>query len=134
MSRRSIRFRMSIWYACVLTVLLILFGGFIYFALERFLERNLSDTLAKDAKTIGESWIRDVNQSPAGYVAAEIEEHFAPSITGRFVRVTRQTDGNILYSSPAPVRGYFEPKQIIPIRLETSKSLLEDTHRAGKAL
>jgi len=102
---------MGVWYAGLLTVLLILFGGFIYFALEKFLESNLSDTLAKDAETIGESWIRDVNQSPAGYVAAEIEEHFAPSITGRFVRVTREADGIVLYSSSAPESGAFDPKQ-----------------------
>src|SRR3989475_4105746 len=134
MNTRSIRFRMGVWYACLLTVLLILFGGFIYFALERFLERNLSDTLAKDAKTIGESWIRDVNQSPAGYVAAEIEEHFAPSITGRFVRVTRQTDGNVIYSSAAPESGAFDPKQIRPKRLEGSESLREEHLPDGKEL
>ena len=134
MNTRSIRFRMSIWYAGLLTVLLVLFGGFIYFALEKFLERNLSDTLAKDAATIGESWIRDVNQSPAGYVAAEIEEHFAPSITGRFVRVTREADGNILYSSAAPESGAFDPKQIRPKRFETSQSLREEHLPGGKEL
>src|SRR5207244_13436939 len=96
MNTRSIRFRMGVWYAGLLAVLLILFGGFIYFALERFLESNLSDTLAKDAQTIGESWIRDINQSPPGYVASEIEEHFAPSITGRFVRITRQADQSVI--------------------------------------
>ena len=95
MNARSIRFRLTIWYAGLLTLLLAMFGGVIYFTLERFLERNLSDTLAKDAQTIGESWLRDVNQSPPGYVAAEIEEHFAPSITGRFVRLTRQADGSV---------------------------------------
>src|SRR5215831_16046284 len=102
MKTRSIRFRLTVWYAGLLAVLLILFGGVIYFTLERFLERNLIDTLAKDAQTIGESWIRDVNQSPPGFVAAEIEEHFAPSVTSRFVRVTRQADGNVLYLSEAP--------------------------------
>src|SRR5438034_2383336 len=134
MNTRSIRFRMGVWYAGLLTVLLILFGGFIYFALEKFLESNLSDTLAKDAETIGESWIRDVNQSPAGYVAAEIEEHFAPSITGRFVRVTREADGNILYSSAAPESGAFDPKQIRPKRFETSQSLREEHLPGGKEL
>ena len=49
MNARSIRFRLTIWYAGLLTLLLAMFGGVIYFTLERFLERNLSDTLAKDA-------------------------------------------------------------------------------------
>src|SRR5437899_12551105 len=114
MNTRSIRFRMSIWYAGLLTVLLVLFGGFIYFALEKFLESNLSDTLAKDAQTIGESWIRDVNQSPAGYVAEEIEEHFAPRITGRFVLVTLVAEVNILYWSAAPAGSACDHKQLPP--------------------
>src|SRR5205809_1627770 len=134
MNTRSIRFRMGVWYAGLLTVLLILFGGFIYFAIEKFLENDLSDTLAKDAETIGESWIRDVNQSPAGYVAAEIEEHFAPSITGRFVRVTREADGIVLYSSAAPESGAFDPKQIRLKRFETSQSLREEHLPGGKEL
>lgn len=107
----------------LLTILLALFGGVIFFTLERFLERNLSDTLAKDAQTIGESWLRDINQSGAGYVASEIEEHFAPSITGRFVRLTRTADGSVVYSSSAPENGAFDPKQISLKRVGTSPSL-----------
>src|SRR5207245_9104132 len=73
-------------------------------------------------------------QSPAGSVAAEIEEHFAPSITGRFVRVTREADGNILYSSAAPESGAFDPQQIRLKRFETSQSLREEHLPGGKEL
>jgi len=80
-----------------------LFGGVIYITLDyitldRFLERNPSDTLTKDAQTIGENWLRDASHSAPGYVAYEIEEHFAPSITGRFVRITR-SDASVLSCS-----------------------------------
>src|SRR5436309_3777385 len=126
MNTGSIRFRLTVWYAGLFTALLALFGVFIYFTLQRFLERSLIETLAKDARTIGQSWLFDVNQSGPGYVAAEIEEHIAPSITGRFVRVTREADGNILYSSSAPVSGAFDPKQIRLKRFETSQSLREE--------
>jgi two-component system, OmpR family, sensor kinase len=125
MKTKSIRFRLTAWYAGLLAVLLILFGGSIYFTLERFLERNLSDTLAKEAQTIGESWLRDVNQTGPGYVAGEIEEHFAPSITGRFVRITR-SDGSDLYHSGAPESGAFDPKQIGSKRFDVSQSLREE--------
>src|SRR5215831_12719961 len=125
MKTQSIRFRLTVWYAGLLAVLLILFGGSIYFTLERFLERNLSDTLAKEAQTIGESWLRDVNQTGPGYVAGEIEEHFAPSITGRFVRITR-SDGSNVYHSGAPESGAFDPKQIGPKRFDVSQSLREE--------
>ena len=126
MNMKSIRFRLSAWYAGLLAILPTLFGVFIYFTLERFLDRNLSDTLAKDARTIGENWLRDVNQSGPGYVAAEIEEHFAPSITGRFVRITRQSDGSVLYHSAAPENGAFDPSQVGPKRFEASQLLREE--------
>ena len=134
MNARSIRFRLTAWYAGLLAVLLILFGGFIYIALDRFLESNLSDALAKDAQTIGESWIRDIDQSPEGYAASEIEEHFAPSITGRFVRVTRQVDKSIVYWSNAPESGAFDPKRISPKRLDASDRLREEHLPDGKEL
>ena len=38
MNTRSIRFRLSAWYAGLLALLLVLFGVFIYFTLDRFLE------------------------------------------------------------------------------------------------
>jgi two-component system OmpR family sensor kinase len=126
MMTRSIRFRLTVWYAGLLAILLVLFGGFIYLTLEKFLERNLSDTLAKEAQTIGESWLRDVNQTGPGYVASEIEEHFAPSITGRFVRITRGADGSDVYHSSAPESGAFDPKQIGPKRFNASQSLREE--------
>src|SRR5262245_19836734 len=126
MNTRSIRFRLTVWYAGLLTVLSVLFGGFIYFTLEKILERNLSDTLAKEAGTIGESWIRDANQTGPGYVAAEIEEHFAPSITGRFIRITRGSDGSDVYHSGDPESGAFDPKQVGPRRFDPSQALREE--------
>src|SRR5437870_12706588 len=92
MNPRSIRFRLTAWYAGVLAALLLLFGVFIYFTLEQFLERNLREALDKETETIGEALIRNVNQTGETYVINEIEEHFAPRITGRFLRVTR-SDG-----------------------------------------
>jgi len=134
MNRRSIRVRLTVWYAGLLALLLATFGGVIYFTLEKFLERNLSDALAKDAQTIGESWLRDVNQTGAGYVASEIEEHFAPSITGRFVRVTKQADGSVLYQSSAPESGAFDPKQIGLKRIDASQSVREEHLPGDKEL
>src|SRR5438128_8023583 len=126
MNTRSIRFRLTVWYAGLLTALLTLFGVFIYFTLEQFLERSLSETLAQDARTIGQNWLFDVSQSGPGYVAAEIEEHFAPSITGRFVRITRGPDGSVLYHSAAPEGGSFDPSLIGPRRFDRPQSSREE--------
>src|SRR5262245_54014887 len=134
MNTRSVRFRLTVWYAGLLTTLLALFGVVVYIALERFLERSLTDTLAKDAQTIGQSWLFDMGQSGPGYVASEIEEHFAPSITGRFVRLTRMADGAVLYHSSKPESGAFDPSLIGASRFETSQSSREEHLPDGKEL
>jgi heavy metal sensor kinase len=111
MKTRAIRFRLTAWYAGLLSALLVLFGIFIYFTLDRFLEAGLRDTLAKEAQTIGETLLHDVVQNGDDYVVAEIEEHFAPRIMGRFVRVTRP-DGTVLYQSGVPHSGEFDPTAV----------------------
>ena len=80
MNTRSIRFRLTVWYAGLLGGLLVLFGVFIYFTLGQFLERGLQETLSKEAQTIGEALLRNVNQTGDAYVVNEIEEHFAPHL------------------------------------------------------
>ena len=46
MNPRSIRFRLTVWYAGLLSALLLLFGVFIYFTLAHFLAVNLRETLS----------------------------------------------------------------------------------------
>lgn len=111
MNTRSIRFRMTAWYAGLLSALLLLFAVFIYFTLQQFLERSLRETIAKETQTIGETFVRDVDQTGEAYVVEEINEHFAPRITGRFIRVTRP-DGTILYESSPPESGAFDPVKV----------------------
>jgi hypothetical protein len=84
MNPRSIRFRLGVWYAGLLGLLLILFGGFVYFTLEQFLERSLQETLSKEAQTIGEALLSKIDQTGDKYVIDEIEEHFAPRTTSTF--------------------------------------------------
>jgi len=111
MNTRSIRFRMTAWYAGLLTGLLILFGVFIYFTLAHFLESGLRDTLSRESQTIGEALLRNVNETGEAYVRQEMEEHFAPRITSRFLRVTRG-DGSLFYQSEPPAHGAVDPSKI----------------------
>src|SRR5207247_588912 len=133
MSTRSIRFRLSAWYAGLLAGLLVLFGLFIYFTLDHFLESNLRETLAKENQTIGESLIHNVDQPDGGYVAYEIEEHYAPKITGHFLRITR-ANGTILYRSEPPEAGTFNPSEVSPARLDALQPFREEHLSKGTEL
>lgn len=108
MNTRSIRFRLTVWYAGLLVALLALFGVSVYFGLARYLEWSLKDSLAKQAQQIAVSHLADVGLTGEAYVIGEIKEHYAPEINSRFVRVTRG-DGSLMYVSGVPQDGSFDP-------------------------
>lgn len=111
MNVRSIRFRMGAWYAGLLTLLLALLGGFIYFTLHRYLENNLQETLTKEAQTISQALLSKVSETGDAFVVQEIEEHFAPRTANHFIRVTR-SNGSVLYQSGEPQNKRFDPSRI----------------------
>ena len=111
MNTRSIRFRLTVWYAGLLAGLLALFSVASYVVLEHYLTETLRDSLARQARDIGQTLLANVNQSGEAYVIAEIKEHFAPETNDIFLRVTR-ADGSVLYASGLPRNKSFDPSQI----------------------
>src|SRR6185295_5863659 len=111
MNTRSIRFRLTVWYAGLLAGLLVLFGASVYIGLSHYLELTLKDSLTKEAQQIGERLLVNVGVSGEEYVADEIKEHLAPELNGLFVRVTR-ADGSTLYESGSPRDGSFDPRNV----------------------
>jgi heavy metal sensor kinase len=111
MNRRSIRFRLTVWYAGLLAGSLVLWGLFTYLALGHYLAVRLNESLIKQAQQIAETLITNIRQSGDAYVVDEIKEHFAPEINGHFIRITR-ADGTLLYLSGQPKKGGFNPLSI----------------------
>src|SRR5262245_63113308 len=89
MNTRSIRFRLTVWYAGLLAGMLVLFGASVYLGLSHYLEWTLKEALSQQAKQIGESWLGEVGVSGESYVAGEINEHVSPKVNDRFIRITR---------------------------------------------
>src|SRR5262245_17584363 len=75
MNTRSIRFRLTVWYAGLLAGLIVLFGAAVYLGLSHYLEWTLRETLSQQAKQIGEAWLGEVGVSGESYVSEEINEH-----------------------------------------------------------
>ncbi|HET9129465.1 MAG TPA: ATP-binding protein, partial [Terriglobia bacterium] len=133
MNFRSIRFRIGAWYASLLALLLFLFGGFVYLTLQRFLERNLHDSLAKEAQTIGDALLSKISQTGDEYVIDEIEEHFAPRTTNHFLRVTR-SNGSVLYESGKPHDGTFDPSKVYSAEIGTPPTWKDEDMPNGQRL
>lgn len=111
MNSRSLRFRMTAWYAGLLSASLILFGASVYLGLQRYLDAGLRRNLDEQTRSIGEKLLVDVQAKGEQYVIAETNEHYAPEINGRFLRITRQ-DGTVLYQSSLPRDGSFDPTHV----------------------
>ena len=125
MITRSIRFRMALWYAALLAGALALFGAATYVGLERYLQKSLEESLIKQARSIGDVLLVNINQSGEDYVDNEITEHYSPEINGRFIRVTR-ADGKRIYVSGPPKDGTFDPALVAAPRLPAAQKFTRE--------
>jgi len=130
MNTRSIRFRLTVWYAGLLAGLLLLFGGSTWFGLAQYLNRSLSESLARQARQIGENFLLDVRTSGEGYVIEEINEHYSPERNDHFVRVTR-ADGSTLYVSGPPINKGFDPAKVSAAPLSLARDATRDERLSG---
>jgi HAMP domain-containing protein len=130
MNTRSIRFRLTAWYAGLLALLLALFGGSTWFGLAHYLRRSLTDSLASQAQQIGENFLFDVQTSGERYVIDEINEHYSPEQNDHFVRVTR-ADGSTLYVSGVPLNKGFDPAQVSAAQLPSLQAVAREEHLPG---
>src|SRR5262245_28976876 len=127
MNTRSIRFRLTVWYAGLLAGLIVLFGVAVYLGLSHYLEWTLSEALSQQAKQIGESWLGEVGVSGESYVSGEINEHFSPKVNNRFVRITR-ADGSVMYLSDEPENKRFDPTRVPPLKEHIGQESLREEH------
>jgi heavy metal sensor kinase len=66
-------------------------------------------------------------------VIEEINEHYAPELHNRFVRVTR-ADGSVLYASGKPQEGGFDPASLPALNPASARAALRTAHLPGGEL
>ncbi|HEY3862686.1 MAG TPA: ATP-binding protein [Verrucomicrobiae bacterium] len=98
MNPRSIRFRLIMWYAGLLTGVCLLFGMALYQVLRGYLENNLAGTLFRRSDQIAALLLAGIEKTGDRYVGDQITTRYAPQSYDRFIRITR-ADGSILYAS-----------------------------------
>jgi heavy metal sensor kinase len=111
MNTRSLRFRITAWYAGLLAGALILFGVSVYLGLERYLDWTLQRTLASECRTIATELLSQMSVKDNSWLATEVNEAYAPEVNGRFIRVDQEGVG-VIYLSGAPKDGMFDPARI----------------------
>lgn len=111
MNTRSLRFRITAWYAGLLAGTLMLFGASVYLGLERYLDWTLQRTLVAECRTISTQLLSQLRAKDKEWLATEINEAYAPEVNGLFIRVVHQKLG-VVYLSGAPKDGTFDPSRI----------------------
>jgi heavy metal sensor kinase len=111
MNTRSIRFRLTLWHASLLTTVFVLLGALTFFALQHYLEINLRDTQSRRAQQIADTLLADVGKTGEAFVASEVKTLYAPEANGRFIRILR-ADGSVLYASGEPKGESFDVSNI----------------------
>jgi heavy metal sensor kinase len=111
MNTRSLRFRITAWYAGLLAGTLIVFGASVYLGLERYLDWTLQRTLVAECRTISTELLSQLPAKDKEWLATEINEAYAPEVNGLFIRVVHQNKG-VVYLSGTPKDGTFDPGRI----------------------
>jgi len=132
MNTRSIRFRLVVWYAGLLTAVFVLLGALMFARLKGFLEDNIIEAQSRRARQIAETLLVNVKQTGEPYVVREVASLYAPELSGRFIRITR-ADGSVLYRSGPPNDQNFDPAEVpvaevSPRREFNWKQVLPDGH------
>ncbi len=112
MNPRSIRFRLIIWYAGLLTGAFLLFSVALYQVLRDHLESNLAQLLFRRSDQIALSLLSEIDKTGERYVAEQIATRYAPEKSDRFIRITRP-DGSVLYASGRTAS--FDPSSLRPL-------------------
>ena len=117
MKTGSIRFRLTAWYASLLTVVVVALAGVLFLHLKNYLEGTLAETQLRRARQIADTIIANVGTGGEANVGGEIAALYAPEKSDRFIRITRP-DGRIIYRSGPPNSQAFDPAAVPPAELE----------------
>jgi len=108
---RSIRFRMTAWYAGLLTAVVIALGALLFLHLKSYLENTLLETQARRARQICDTLVANVGTTGEAYVAREVAALYGPEKSDRFIRITGR-DGRLVYVSGVPFSQAFDPAAV----------------------
>ena len=112
MNTRSLRFRLIIWYAGLLSAVLVLFSVASYQLLRHYLENSLAESLRRRADQIALSLGAKADKTGERAVFEEIQARYSPENSDRYIRISR-TGGSVLYASGRTAD--FDPTGLAPM-------------------
>jgi heavy metal sensor kinase len=108
MNHRSLAFRLTLWYAVLLSAAFALAGITTYFGVEEYLRANLAESLLRRTAQVQKILLTAAVPLSEAAMSSAIDTQIAPAFNNRFVRITRWPD-SIVYRSDAPANHSFDP-------------------------
>lgn len=113
MTVRSIRFRLTAWYAGLFTVVAVALGALLFVHIKSYLEGVLLETQERRARQISDTLVANVGRTGEAYVAREVAALYDPEKSDRFIRITAR-GGRLVYVSGPPASQAFDPAAVAP--------------------
>jgi heavy metal sensor kinase len=113
MKTNSIRFRLTAWYAGLLSAVVIGFAGLFFLHLKSYLENALGESQLTRARQIAGTLVANAGRTGDAYVAGQVASLYAPEKSDRFIRLTER-DGRVFYVSGPPNDQAFDPAAVPP--------------------
>jgi heavy metal sensor kinase len=107
MNTRSLPFRLVVWHAALLTIIVAVLGCCTYVAVKFQMEKNLADNQLRRANLIASTVVANVAKTGDAFVSEQIRSRFIPETNSWFIRVLRP-DASILYGSGNPTDQSFD--------------------------
>lgn len=111
LNTKSIRFRLTFWYAGFLAVTLFFIGFGAFFSLRWYLYASNWEILTQRGQAIGRTIVSEIPEKGEGFFRDQLEFRLIPKSSSRFFRLTR-SDGRVVYESPPPDDGTFIPASV----------------------
>ena len=131
MSSRSISFRLVLWYSLLLTGIFTALFALLYLSVGLFLQNDMSQSQLRRAQQIANTLLATPNLADKERVAARAKEWFEPESNDRFIRITRLSDGNLIYASGPPADGSFDPEDVPPLPFSPKPDFSRQIHLPG---
>jgi heavy metal sensor kinase len=117
MNYRSLAFRLTVWYALLLSATFALVGAGLSYGLEQYLRSTLRDSLRRRSVQVQQILAQAPADVADSAVAEAIETRVAPEFNNRFVRVTR-APATLVYRAGVPADRSFDPA-VVPLQTRT---------------
>jgi heavy metal sensor kinase len=111
MNHRSLAFRLTLWYAVLLSAAFALAGIATYFGVEQYLRANLADSLLRRTAQVQKILQSAAAPLSVAEIGSAIDTQITPAFANRFVRITRWPD-TLVYRSDAPDNHSFDPSLV----------------------